>query len=267
MWKKRSFRFILQNLCEIPSLLIFDTIGLHGRNTGCGVAEKNIGKLQKLNVNIHGLRLVINVITLWIQCGDVDTKSTWNTPKFQEKAGETPPIHGIFMNVAKSRAHKGYDVSARADNDCERSGNWTNWSAAIQTGEILDQLLVSWWFGLVVWDFRGARVPLSPLSNNPFHRTIPGIQTTYPNHRFTISWLDLQRKKTNPLSLFYPAAKKHVLNTFNWATFCCGWIIIFHNISPTSNVLNLRGPFDFRAWFHSNFFQFHEILHRLAVLS
>ena len=34
------------------------------------------------------------------------------------------------------------------------------------------QEMVNWWFGLVGRDSRGG------LSNNPFHKGIPGIQTT-----------------------------------------------------------------------------------------
>ena len=44
------------------------------------------------------------------------------------------------------------------------------------------QLMVNWWFGLVVWDSIGM-----PLSNNPFHKGILGIQTSNPNHQLTIS--------------------------------------------------------------------------------
>ena len=39
--------------------------------------------------------------------------------------------------------------------------------------------LGDWWFGILG----------IPLSNNPFHKGILGIQTTNPNHRLTISWL------------------------------------------------------------------------------
>ena len=37
---------------------------------------------------------------------------------------------------------------------------------------------LGWWFGILGL----------PLSNNPFHKGIPGIQTTNPNHQLTISW-------------------------------------------------------------------------------
>ena len=44
-----------------------------------------------------------------------------------------------------------------------------------------NQLMVNWWFGLVVWD----SILGVPLSNNPLHKGIPGIQTTNPNHQLT----------------------------------------------------------------------------------
>lgn len=40
--------------------------------------------------------------------------------------------------------------------------------------------MVNWWFGI--------RFGV-PLSNNPFHRGISGIQTTNPNQQSTICWL------------------------------------------------------------------------------
>ena len=39
----------------------------------------------------------------------------------------------------------------------------------------LYQLIVNGWFGLVVWDSTG-----TPKTPNPFHKGIPGIQTTNP---------------------------------------------------------------------------------------
>ena len=44
---------------------------------------------------------------------------------------------------------------------------------------------LGWWFGIL-------RVPLS---NNPFHRGIPGIQTTNPNQQLNIGWLKIQLNK------------------------------------------------------------------------
>ena len=38
--------------------------------------------------------------------------------------------------------------------------------------------MVVWWFGI--------RIGM-PLSNNPFHMGIAGIQTSNPNHQFTIN--------------------------------------------------------------------------------
>ncbi len=46
------------------------------------------------------------------------------------------------------------------------------------------QLVVNWWFGIL-------RVHLS---NNLCHNEIAGIQTTNPNHQFTISWIVLYIK-------------------------------------------------------------------------
>ena len=43
-----------------------------------------------------------------------------------------------------------------------------------------------WLVGGLGWLFGILGVPLS---NNPFHKGIPGIQTTNPNHQLTISWL------------------------------------------------------------------------------
>ena len=58
----------------------------------------------------------------------------------------------------------------------------------------VDQLMVSCWFGLVVWDSN--RVPLS---NNAFHKEILfGIQTTGPpNQQLTISWVDFLKEHLN----------------------------------------------------------------------
>ena len=41
-----------------------------------------------------------------------------------------------------------------------------------------NQLMVNWWFGILAM----------PISNHPIPKGIPGIQTTNPNHQFTISW-------------------------------------------------------------------------------
>ena len=44
---------------------------------------------------------------------------------------------------------------------------------------------LGWWFGARWFGILGI-----PLSNNPFHKGILGIQTTNPNHQLTISWQD-----------------------------------------------------------------------------
>ena len=50
---------------------------------------------------------------------------------------------------------------------------------------IYHQPMVNWSFGSVVWDSnRGT----ASLSNNSFHKGIPGIQTTNPNHQLTIGY-------------------------------------------------------------------------------
>ena len=52
-----------------------------------------------------------------------------------------------------------------------------------------------WWFGILG----------IPLSSNPFHKGIPGIETSNPNHQLTISWLketeenDQKNKKPHTL--------------------------------------------------------------------
>ncbi len=54
----------------------------------------------------------------------------------------------------------------------------------------LGQLLVNWWFGARWFGILGI-----PLSNNPFHKGILGIQTTNTNQKSTISWLGKKIKK------------------------------------------------------------------------
>ena len=45
---------------------------------------------------------------------------------------------------------------------------------------MVNGVVLGWWFG----------IPGVPVSNNPFHKGIPGIQTTGPpNHQLTNSWL------------------------------------------------------------------------------
>ena len=51
------------------------------------------------------------------------------------------------------------------------------------------QLMVNCWFGARWFGILG--VP----SNNPFHKGIPGIQTTNPNQQLTISWMVGSLKK------------------------------------------------------------------------
>ena len=50
----------------------------------------------------------------------------------------------------------------------------------------MSQRMVNWWFGIL---------GVHP-SNNPFHKGIPGIQTTNPNQQLTISPISEQLKKT-----------------------------------------------------------------------
>ncbi len=47
-----------------------------------------------------------------------------------------------------------------------------------------NQLMVNGWFGA---RWFGNRIGV-PLSNNPFHKGLPGIQTTNPNQQLTFSW-------------------------------------------------------------------------------
>ena len=53
---------------------------------------------------------------------------------------------------------------------------------------------------MVVWDSRSTTVPLS---NNPFHKGIPGIQSSNPNHEVTIPRESVVAKKST--------RKEHVL--------------------------------------------------------
>ncbi len=53
----------------------------------------------------------------------------------------------------------------------------------------LHQLMVNCWFGLAF-----VILGVHP-SNNPFHKGIPGIQTTNPNQQLTISFLKPKPKK------------------------------------------------------------------------
>ena len=50
-----------------------------------------------------------------------------------------------------------------------------------------------------------------PLSNNPFHKGIPGIQTTTPNHQFTLSGSKTSQKKKplRLLVLFQPTSHQN----------------------------------------------------------
>ena len=55
---------------------------------------------------------------------------------------------------------------------------------------IAPQLMVNGWFGIL-----GV-----PVSNNPFHKGIPRIQTTNPNHQLTISWAPKKQElSTRPI--------------------------------------------------------------------
>ena len=60
-------------------------------------------------------------------------------------------------------------------------------------GRLTFQQMVNWWFGA-----RWFGIPRVPLSNNPFHKGISGIQTTNPNQQWTISWMCFLKKLQSP---------------------------------------------------------------------
>ena len=64
---------------------------------------------------------------------------------------------------------------------------------------------LGWWFGI-------AGVPLS---NNPFHRGIPGIQTTNPNHKLTITL-----PETNIAPENRPSQKESSIPTIHFQVLC-----------------------------------------------
>ena len=63
-----------------------------------------------------------------------------------------------------------------------RPGSWEARPGVNDAQWPVSQLTINWWFGARWFGILGI-----PLSNNPFHKGILGIQTTNPNQQLTIS--------------------------------------------------------------------------------